>query len=99
VEDKNRTKNIYEDGIADERVDTSLENTSRFRPTYRGLTPEEKALHNTIKEKAKELEDLIFLISYAPKTNLLVPGETTYNAKAIEALEISVMWAIKALTY
>jgi hypothetical protein len=53
VEDKNRTKNIYEDGIADERVDTSLENTSRFRPTYRGLTPEEKALHNTIKEKAK----------------------------------------------
>jgi hypothetical protein len=67
---------------------------SRFRPRYRALTAEEKALHDEIKAKAEELESLIESALHpldACKTG-------RYRALAMTALEESIMWAIKALT-
>jgi hypothetical protein len=60
---------------------------SRFRPTYRALTDDEKALHDQIKEKAAQLEALFAQVK---------PGR--YNALAITSLEQSVMWVVKELT-
>lgn len=62
---------------------------SRFRPRYRALTPEEKALHDAIKEKAAELENLFMQVS---------PGPNRYLSLALTALEASVMWSVKELT-
>jgi hypothetical protein len=61
--------------------------TSRFRPLYRALTDEEKALHDAIKEKAAELEALIETIR---------PGR--YRSLAFTDLESSIMWAVKEIT-
>lgn len=47
---------IYE-GAPDARQAGNIK-PSRFRPQYRALTDEEKALHDAIKEKAVELEAL-----------------------------------------
>jgi hypothetical protein len=60
---------------------------SRFRPTYRALTPEEKALHDEIKAKAVELESLFDRVK---------PGR--YHSIALTDLELSVMWIVKELT-
>ena len=60
---------------------------SRFRPTYRALSDDEKALHDEIKTKAAELEALYGRVK---------PGR--YNALAITGLEQSVMWVVKELT-
>jgi hypothetical protein len=60
---------------------------SRFRPTYRALTDDEKALHDQIKEKAAQLEALYAQVK---------PGR--YNSLAITALEQSIMWVVKELT-
>ena len=60
---------------------------SRFRPTYRALTDEEKALHDQLKDKAAELEVLFGKVK---------PGR--YNALAITSLEQSIMWIVKELT-
>lgn len=60
---------------------------SRFRPTYRALTDDEKALHDEIKTKAAELETLFGRVK---------PGR--YNSLAITSLEQSVMWVVKELT-
>lgn len=60
---------------------------SRFRPTYRALTDEEKRLHDDMKAKAAELEDLY---------SRLKPGR--YSSLAMTSLEESVMWAVKELT-
>ena len=60
---------------------------TRFRPRYRALTDDEKALHDAIKDKAAELEALY---------GKLPPGR--YNALAITSLEQSVMWIVKELT-
>lgn len=60
---------------------------SRFRPTYRALTDEEKALHDAIKNKASELEELFSKV----KTG-------SYNSLAITSLEQSIMWIVKELT-
>lgn len=60
---------------------------SRFRPTYRALTDDEKALHDEIKTKASELETLFGKVK---------PGR--YNSLAITSLEQSVMWVVKELT-
>lgn len=60
---------------------------SRFRPRYRALTPEEKALHDEIKAKAVELEQLFEQVK---------PGR--YRAIGLTALEESVMWTVKELT-
>ena len=60
---------------------------SRFRPKYRALTPEELALHNAIKEKASELEELFSRVSSGREQSL-----------AMTKLEEAVMWIVKGLT-
>ena len=79
--------NVFEgptDGRQSESVSAPV---SRFRPTYRALTDEEKALHDDIKSAAANLETLF---------NKVKPGR--YNSLAITALEQSVMWVVKELT-
>lgn len=79
--------NIFE-GTPDARqsTDTAMP-TSRFRPRYRALTDDEKALHDDLKAKAVELEALFTKVK---------PGR--YNALALTALEQSLMWIVKELT-
>jgi hypothetical protein len=75
-------------GATDARqMDNTNAPVSRFRPTYRALTDDEKALHDAIKTKAAELETLFGKVK---------PGR--YNSLAITALEQSVMWVVKELT-
>lgn len=79
--------NIYE-GKADARQSDSVtEPVSRFRPRYRALTDDEKALHDALKDKASELEALFGKVKAG-----------RYNALAITSLEQSVMWIVKELT-
>lgn len=75
------------EGKPDERQAESNIPVSRFRPKYRALTEDGKALHDTIKEKAVEMEQLYLKVK---------PGR--YNSLAITDLEKSVMWIIKELT-
>jgi hypothetical protein len=67
--------------------DNTNEPVSRFRPKYRALTDEEKALHDQLKNKAAELEQLYLKVK---------PGR--YNSLAMTSLEQSVMWIVKELT-
>lgn len=60
---------------------------SRFRPTYRALNDEEKALHDLIKEQALALEASFNKLS-----------KSRYYSLAMTSLEESVMWAVKQLT-
>ena len=60
---------------------------SRFRPKYRALTDDEKALHDALKDKAAELETLFAQV----KTG-------RYASLAITSLEQSIMWIVKELT-
>jgi len=60
---------------------------SRFRPRYRALSDEEKALHDALKEKAYELEVLF---------NQVKDGR--YKALAFTSLEQAIMWIVKELT-
>jgi len=60
---------------------------SRFRPRYRALSDEEKALHDEIKAKAAELETLFGRVK---------PGR--YQSLGMTALEEAVMWTVKELT-
>jgi hypothetical protein len=79
--------NVYE-GAPDGRQSTdTAEKLSRFRPRYRALTDDEKALHDAIKAKACELEGLFEQIK---------PGR--YLSLGMTSLEQSVMWAVKELT-
>lgn len=66
--------------------DTAMK-PSRFRPKYRALTDDEKALHDAIKAKAAELEELFERVKVG-----------RYKALAMTSLEESVMWIIKELT-
>lgn len=78
--------NVFE-GKPDERqADTHIP-VSRFRPRYRALTDEEKALHDAIKGKAVELEALFEKVK-----------QGRYRSLGLTALEESVMWTIKELT-
>ncbi|UPJ43912.1 hypothetical protein IVB40_07535 [Bradyrhizobium sp. 40] len=77
---------VYE-GKPDGRQAGGLIPVSRFRPQYRALTDEEKSLHDQLKSKAVELEELYAKVK---------PGR--YNALAITSLEQSVMWIVKELT-
>lgn len=78
--------NVY-DGPTDERQADAAIPVSRFRPRYRALTDDEKSLHDAIKTKAAELEDLYEQVN---------PGR--YRALSMTSLEQSVMWVIKELT-
>jgi hypothetical protein len=78
---------VYE-GAPDGRQSTDVaEPVSRFRPRYRALTDDEKAMHDAIKGKASELEALFEQVK---------PGR--YRSLGITALEESVMWTVKELT-
>lgn len=79
--------NVFEgqpDGRQSE--DTAMP-TSRFRPRYRALTDDEKALHDELKAKAAELEALFERVK---------PGR--YRSLGFTALEEAVMWTVKELT-
>lgn len=71
----------------DDRQDSESIPVSRFRPRYRALTDEEKAVHDEIKAKAEELEALYAKVASG-----------RYNSLALTELELSVMWIIKELT-
>lgn len=78
--------------VFDEKPDARQSNdiahkVSRFRPTYRALTDDEKSLHDAIKNKAVELEELFAQVKAG-----------RYNSMAITSLEQSVMWIVKELT-
>lgn len=77
---------VYEGTPDGRQADTAIAVT-RFRPKYRALTDEEKALHDEIKSKASELEALFERVN---------PGR--YRSLGFTALEESVMWAVKELT-
>lgn len=103
--------NVYE-GAPDARQSSDIDMpTSRFRPRYRALTDDEKALHDAIKDKAAELENLLGLVAVRrgreppvpvdpdrPTSYLPQPVAGRYIALATTALEESVMYAVKALT-
>ena len=79
--------NVFE-GKADARQSADVNHpVSRFRPTYRALTDDEKALHDALKTKAAELEDLFAKVKMG-----------RYNALAVTSLEQSIMWIVKELT-
>lgn len=79
--------NVY-DGKPDDRQSSDInEPISRFRPKYRALTDDEKALHDALKNKAAELEQLYLKVK---------PGR--YNSLAMTSLEQSIMWIVKELT-
>ena len=78
--------NVYEGAPDGRQAETAIPVT-RFRPRYRALTDEEKALHDAIKSKASELEALFEQVK---------PGR--YRSLGFTALEESVMWTVKELT-
>ena len=61
--------------------------TSRFRPRYRSLSVEEKGLHDSIKDKAQQLESLFEETPHG-----------LHKTLSLIALEEAVMWSIKQLT-
>jgi hypothetical protein len=79
--------NVFESTPDSRQSDDVKMPVSRFRPRYRALTPDEKALHDEIKAKAEELEALFGKVE---------PGR--YNALAVTSLEQAVMWVVKGLT-
>jgi hypothetical protein len=82
--------NVFE-GQPDSRQSSNVQHpVSRFRPTYRALTDDEKKLHDEIKAKACELEKMIEQIKDGK------PGR--YKALAMTDLEKAIMWAVKELT-
>jgi len=80
-----KTEHVYE-GEPDNRHGGDID-VSRFRPRYRALTTDEKALYDAIKDKAEELAVLFEQVK---------PGR--YRALSLTALEAAVMWSIKELT-
>lgn len=79
--------NVFE-GKPDARQSADVNHpVSRFRPTYRALTDEEKSLHDALKTKASELEALFDKVK-----------KGRYSALAMTSLENSVMWIVKELT-
>ena len=66
---------------------------SRFRPTYKALTDEQKTLHDELKTKAVELENLYLKVLEGKGVS-----STRYSALALTDLESSIMWIVKELT-
>lgn len=79
--------NVFEGKPDARQSDDPKMPTTRFRPRYRALTDNEKALHDALKAKADELDALYAKVK---------PGR--YNALAVTALEQSIMWIVKELT-
>ena len=78
--------NVYE-GPTDGRQSDEQIAVSRFRPRYRALSDDEKALHDAIKAKAEELEALFEQVPNG-----------RYKSLSMTALEEAVMWNVKQLT-
>jgi hypothetical protein len=78
---------VYEGPTDARQSDSATPSPSRFRPTYRALSDEEKKLHDDIKWKATELEAIF---------NEVKDGR--YKALALTSLEQSIMWIVKELT-
>lgn len=78
---------VYEGQPDGRQQDSTAAPVSRFRPRYRALTDQEKALHDQLKDKAAELEALFDQVKNG-----------RYRSLAFTALEESVMWAVKELT-
>lgn len=79
--------NVYEGKPDSRQSDSQTEPVSRFRPRYRALSIEEKDLHDKIKAKAAELEELFEKVKNG-----------RYKSLGMTALEESVMWTVKELT-
>ena len=79
--------NVFEHKPDARQSDDVKHAVSRFRPMYRALTDDEKALHDDLKNKAAELEALFAKVKAG-----------RYNALAITSLEQSIMWIVKELT-
>ncbi len=84
--------NVFEGQPDARQSDDVAAPVSRFRPTYRALTDEEKSLHDQIKHAATQLEAMI--------DGIATPGPVAgrYKALAMTELELAIMWAVKALT-
>lgn len=90
--------NVFE-GKPDARQSPDVAHkVSRFRPTYRALTDDEKKVHDTIKATADVMEELINACKNLGTRADNGPVPARYAALAITSLEESVMWAVKALT-
>lgn len=74
------------EGKADGRQAGDIQ-VSRFRPRYRQLSDEEKALHDAIKAQAVVLEELFEKVPNG-----------RYKSLSMTALEEAVMWNVKQLT-
>jgi len=79
--------NVFEGKPDARQSDKVDEPVSRFRPKYRALTDDEKALHDALKDKAAELEALYAKVK-----------DGRYKSLALTELEASVMWIVKELT-
>jgi hypothetical protein len=79
--------NVFEGKSDARQSDDPNMPVSHFRPRYRALTDDEKALHDALKDKAAELEALYARVKSG-----------RYNSLAITSLEQSVMWIVKELT-
>lgn len=79
--------NVFEGPADGRQSDDVAHRVSRFRPTYRALTDDEKALHDELKTAAADLEGLFDKVK---------PGR--YHSLAITSLEESIMWIVKELT-
>lgn len=79
--------NVFEGQTDGRQSDDVAMSTSRFRPRYRALTDDEKALHDDIKAKAAELESLFERVKAG-----------RYRSLGFTALEEAVMWTVKELT-
>lgn len=77
---------VYEGQPDGRQADTAIP-VSRFRPKYRALSDTEKALHDEIKNKAAELEEVFGRVK---------PGR--YASLAMTSLEQAIMWIVKELT-
>lgn len=77
---------VFEDQ-PDDRQDSKKIAVTRFRPRYRALSDEEKAVHDEIKAKAEELEGLFDKVA-----------DGRYKSLALTELETSIMWIVKELT-
>jgi hypothetical protein len=87
LDERDPRANVFERTPDARQSDDETLPVSRFRPRYRAMDDEELALHDTIKDKADELDELF---------NRIKDGR--YKALAVTSLEQSVMWAIKGLT-
>lgn len=102
---------VYE-GQPDGRQSADQIPVSRFRPKYRALSDEEKSLHDAIKGKAAELEELFEKARILREPPLAESSADTeqhvftacaaigpdYFSEGMKSLELAVMWTVKGLT-